>query len=94
MLSWLSGRYSGKSKKKSRDFFENIYTILQICGTFPVTSCLLKTYLRLTMGRDRLSALALMFIHRTVSVKTTDVVAEFARKHPRRMQVPNILFEE
>ncbi|XP_069104128.1 52 kDa repressor of the inhibitor of the protein kinase-like [Argopecten irradians] len=95
---------SATIKACDKDFFSNIHTILKICGTFPVTSCecersisclrLLKTYLRSTMGQDRLSALALMFIHRTVNVRVTDIVTEFARKHPRRMQVPNILFEE
>lgn len=95
---------SATIKACDKDIFSNIHTILKICGTFPVTSCecersisclrLLKTYLRSTMGQDRLSALALMFIHRTVNVRVTDIVTEFARKHPRRMQVPNILFEE
>jgi len=45
---------------------------------------LLKTYLRSTIGQDRLSSLALAFIHRTVTVNITEVpgVKEFARRQP------------
>lgn len=85
-------------------FFQNIATILKICATFPVTSCecersisvlrLLKTYLRSTMGQERLSSLALMFIHRTITINSATIVKEFARKHPRKMELPNILLEE
>ena len=48
-------------------FYPNIKTVLRICGCFPVTSCecersisillLLKTYLRSTMGQERLCGL-------------------------------------
>ncbi|XP_021367962.1 52 kDa repressor of the inhibitor of the protein kinase-like [Mizuhopecten yessoensis] len=84
--------------------FENISTLLKICGTFPLTSCEcersisvlihLKTYLRSTMGQQRKTSLALMFIHRAVKVLTTDIVREFARKNPRKMELPSILIEE
>ena len=53
-----------------KDYFPNIYVILVILATLPVTSCecersismlkLLKTSLRSTMGNDRLNGLALM----------------------------------
>ena len=64
-------------------FYPNIKTILRICGCFPVTSCecersisilrLLKTYLRSTMGQERLCGLALMYIHRDFEVNITDI---------------------
>lgn len=85
-------------------FYKNIFTILKICATFPVTSCecersisvlrLLKTYLRSTMGQQRLSSLALMFVHRNITISTKEIVAEFARKQPRKMKLPNIMFED
>ena len=54
----------------------------------------LKSYLRSTMGQERLSSLALTFIHRNVQVDVDAVVKEFARKQPRRIILPDILFEE
>uniref|UniRef100_H3ATM6 DUF4371 domain-containing protein n=1 Tax=Latimeria chalumnae TaxID=7897 RepID=H3ATM6_LATCH len=54
-------------------FFPNIKCVLQVCATFPVTSCececsisalrLLKSYLRSTMGQERVTALAPLYIH-------------------------------
>ena len=85
-------------------FYPNIKTILRICGCFPVTSCecersisilrLLKTYLRSTMGQERLSGLALMYIHRNFKVNIQDICKEFARRKPRRLVLPDILTDE
>ena len=82
-------------------FYPNIKTVLRICGCFPVTSCecersisilrLLKTYLRSTMGQERLRGLALMYIHRDFEVNIRDICREFARRKPRRMMLPDIL---
>ena len=54
--------------------FPNIYILLQLCLTFPITSCesersfsqlkLIKSYRRSTMTEERLSGLALMKINR------------------------------
>ena len=61
-----------------KDYFPNIYVILVISVTLPVTSCecertismlkLLKTSLQSTMGNDRLNGLALLLIHRDVDL--------------------------
>ena len=79
------------------DMFPNINVLLQIACTLPVTVCenehsnsqlkLLKTYL---MSEERMSALALMKIHRQ---KTKDIdldlaVTMFANRHSRRMLLP------
>ena len=82
-------------------FDPNIKTIVRICGCFPVTSCkcersisilrLLKTYLRSTMGKERLCGLALMYLHRDFEVNITDICREFARRKPRRMMLPDLL---
>ena len=82
-------------------FFPNIHTLLKIISTLPVTSCTcersisglkrLKTYLRSTMGQDRLNGLALMHFHRDIDIDYDAIIDMFARKHPRRMKLLNIL---
>ena len=57
----------------SRSMFPNIHQLLRLVCNIPVTSCecersvsvlrLLKTYLRSSMGQERLSGLALMHVH-------------------------------
>jgi hypothetical protein len=84
-------------------FFSNVATILRISAVFPVTSCecersistlrLLKTYLRSTMSQGRLTSLALMYIHRDIPVNTQKIVADFARRQPRRIILQDILIE-
>jgi hypothetical protein len=76
---------------------------LRISAVFPVTNCecersictlrLLKTYLRSTMGQGRLTCLALMYIHRDIPVHTQKIVADFVRRQPRRIILPDILIE-
>ena len=83
--------------------FPNIYTALQIAATIPVTSCScersisvlrrLKTYLRNTMGQARMNGLAMMNVHREISLDTNKVINQFARDNPRRMQLRDILSE-
>ena len=43
------------------------------------------------MGNERLTGLALMHIHQDVPVNITDIVEDFAIKHPRRMKLVSIL---
>ena len=84
-----------------RASFPNIYATLRLLATIPVTSCecersisvlrRLKTYLRNTMGEGRLNALSLMSIHRDIPTDFHEVIARFVRKHPRRMELVNIL---
>ena len=84
-------------------FFSNVATILRISVVFPVTSCecersistlrLLKTYLRSTMCQGRLTSLVLMYIHTDIPVNTQRIVADFAKRQPRRIILPDILIE-
>ena len=84
-------------KECDNDFFPNIYILLCIACTIPVTSCEneranstlknLKNFLRSTMGQERLSALALMHIHRSYSVDLDDVVDRFKLKCNRRISL-------
>jgi hypothetical protein len=47
----------------------------------------IKTYLRSTMGENRLNGLALLNIHPEIIIKPEEVVDAYANKHPRRLQL-------
>ena len=82
----------------NRDLYPNVYTLLKIVCTLPLTTTTcersisvirqLKTYLRATMGQQRMSSLALMHIHYNVQLDFTDM---FCRKNPRRMALNSII---
>ena len=86
-----------------KDAFPNIYVLLVIACTLPVTTCetersnsqlkLLNTYLRSTMTEERLSALAIIKVHRSMveDLNHDELVVAFANKHTRRMALPCIL---
>jgi hypothetical protein len=71
-------------------FLPDIKVLLQIFATLPVSTCTpersnstlkqLKTYLRNTMAQDRMNALALMYIYRSLNIKADDVVTHWYRK--------------
>jgi hypothetical protein len=81
--------------------FPNILTALKIFCTIPVTTCTcersistlrrLKTYLRSTMGEKRLRSLALLNVHRVINLDIEEIIERFARKHPRRMLLTDLL---
>ena len=77
--------------------------LLRILCTLPITSAKrerlsstlrrLKTYLRATMTSERESGLALMNIHYGRKIGIGAAIAIFARKHPRRLLLSDILAE-
>ncbi|XP_046684428.1 52 kDa repressor of the inhibitor of the protein kinase-like [Homalodisca vitripennis] len=77
-----------------KDMFPNIHILLKILCTIPVTTSTaersfstlrrLKTYLRNTMGANRLSGLAALNIHREIEVTNTEVVS-ILKKSTRRL---------
>lgn len=83
------------------NYFPNIFTLLKIVCTVPVTSCScersisglkhLKTYARSTMGQERLNGLALMHFNYGMEIDCDEVLDNFARKHPRRLTLLNVL---
>ena len=87
----------------SNSMLPNIHQLLRLICTIPVTSCeyersvsvlrRLKTYLRSSMGQERLSGLALMHVHYGMELNLDEIVNIFARKHPRRMVLSYILRE-
>jgi len=70
--------------------FENIRRLLQLFCTLPVTTCtaerafsslkLLKTYLRNSMTDERLTGLALMYIHPEMEIDIDAVIDRFAAR--------------
>ena len=72
-----------------RKVFPNIHISLRILATIPVTSCecersisqlrLVKTYTRNTMCNDRLNGLALLHMHKDISVTAEEVLQEFMK---------------
>ena len=85
--------------KADVDFFPNLYTLLRIASTSPVTSVvcersistlrLLKPVLRSTMSNSRMNGLALMFIHRTLATNLNPqtVINRFSSCNNRRMHL-------
>ena len=90
-------------KECDRLLFPNLYILLQIACTLPVTSCecersastlrRLRNFMRASMTENRLSSLALMHIHYQQAVDLETVVTLFAELHPRRLQLASVLFE-
>ena len=77
--------------------FPDIYAILKILAVIPITTCScersistlrrLKDYKRSTMGQLRLNGLALLHIHKDISVIDDEVVTEFSNSKRRLVLV-------
>jgi len=90
-------------KKCDSSRFPNFLVLFKIGCTLPITSCecersfsimrRLRSWLRASMMMDRLSNLALMNIHRDVSVDYDNAVKIFMELHPRRILLKNLIFE-
>ena len=75
-----------------KDLFPNIYCLLKIVCTLPVTSCecernastlrRLRNFMRAGMTENRLTSLAHMHIHYEKDVNLDMVVDMFAKLHP------------
>lgn len=73
--------------------FPEIFKLIKIFAAIPVTSAtaersfsalrLLTTYLRSTMGQERLTSLAMPYIHKNLDVKAEEVMDDFAKKNHR-----------
>lgn len=77
------------------DLYPSIHRILTILLTMPVSSATsersfsamrrIKSYLRSTMGDERLSNLSLMHVHRQIPVEIDKVLSEFINRKNRRL---------
>jgi len=75
------------------DLYPNVYKLLKILLTLPVTSCeaersfstlkRIKTYLRNSISASRLNGLAALNIHREITVTTDDIIRELSEKKRR-----------
>ena len=87
----------------NHEFFPNVDRLLRILCMLPIASAecersfstlrRLKTYLRATMTSERESGLALMNIHYGRQIDISATIDLFARKHPRRVLLSDILAE-
>ena len=87
-----------------KTMFPNIYTALCILGTIPITTCQcersvsalrrLKTYMPRTMPQERLNGLAALSVYRNMNMSEIEIIDKFARMHPRRMQMMDILHSD
>jgi len=74
-------------------YYPNIHRMLKLCVTLPVSTATaersfstlrrMKTYLRNSIGEDRLNGLALLHIHREVVITVDEVLDRFASKKRR-----------
>lgn len=81
--------------------YPNIKALIKILCTFPVTTCSaersfsglkrIKTAFRSCMTTDRLSGLSLLHVHRDIPIDIPEAIDEFCRRHPRRLQMVDIL---
>ena len=86
-----------------KESFPNVFILLQIACTLPVTSCecersasalrRLRNFMRASMTESRLSSLALMIIHYQLPIDLDDVVSKFSEKHSRRKQLNSVLLD-
>jgi hypothetical protein len=83
--------------------FPNLFVLLKLVATFPVTSCecersfstlrRLRSYLRASMSTTRLTSLALMNVNYGFKIDYKKVVRLFMTLCPRRVNVPNFIYE-
>ena len=78
-------------------FYPNIKALLTVLCTLPVTTCTsersfsrlkrIKTASWSSMSNEHLSSLTLLHIHPDIPVSIEEVIDEFSRRHPRRLQL-------
>ena len=81
--------------------YPNIFKLLKIACTLPVTSCecersastlrRLNTFMRSSMGEDRMSSLALIHTHYDMALDLDEAVDLYSKMHPRRLELMSVL---
>ena len=79
------------------NFLPTVTTLLRLFGTIPVSNATaersfsalkrLKTYLRSTMGEERLTGLALLHVNKSTEVDPDDILELYASKKDRRIRL-------
>ena len=90
-------------KKCDEKRFPNLFVLLKIGCTLPVTSfecersfpamTRLQNWLRRSMKTDRLTSLALMSIHRDIATDYNEVARLFFQLHLRKINQKNLVFQ-
>ncbi|XP_063749493.1 52 kDa repressor of the inhibitor of the protein kinase-like [Eleginops maclovinus] len=83
--------------------YPNIFKLLKIACTLPVTSCecersasvlrRLNTFMRSSMGEDRMSSLALIHTHYDMALDLDEAVDLYSKMHPRRLELMSVLMQ-
>ncbi|XP_051528113.1 52 kDa repressor of the inhibitor of the protein kinase-like [Myxocyprinus asiaticus] len=81
--------------------YPNVFKLLKIACTLPVTSCecersastlrRLNTFMRSSMGEDRLSSLTLIHTHYDMEVNLDEAVNIFSKLYPSRLELTSVL---
>lgn len=81
----------------NEQLFPNVFKILKVCATIPVTTASaersfstlkrIKTYLRNTMGENRLNGLTALSIHREIKVNIEEIIDRFESAKKRRIDL-------
>lgn len=81
---------------KFSSMFPNIQCILRILCVLPITTATaersfsalkrIKTFLRSTMGQERLNGLSMLNINKDMKVDPEEILDLFAKKHARKLQ--------
>jgi len=81
---------------KYASMFPNIKCLSTILSVIPITTASaersfsslkrIKTYLRLTMGQEKINGLAMLYLNKDIQIKPEEVLNMFAKKHKRRLQ--------
>ena len=87
---------------KESGSFPNIFTLLKLFATLPLTSCScecsasalrrLNNYMRCSQTEQRLTSLALIHSNYGFPIDVDTICKKFIEKHPRRMEHANMLF--
>ena len=78
-------------------FYPNIHILLKLLLVLPISTAtaertfsslrILKTWLRSTMAEERLSGLALMYIHRNIPLNNKEIIEKWYNLCNRRIQL-------
>ena len=85
------------------DSFPNIYQLLVIACTLPVTSAKaecsfsllrrLKNYMRSTMSEERMGDLGVIAMHYGERIPCNEICEEFVQQNPRRLFKPSLFVD-
>lgn len=78
---------------QTTSMFPNIRTLLIILATLPVTTCTAEqsSWFSSLKRTKTLTNLTILHVFKDIDVNVQSAIDEFARRHPRRLQLANLL---